>query len=202
MRSSEIPTRSRLRIESNGNAQTHLCIGFPGLPYSSPERTTALVLNTYLGGGMSSVLFQKIREQRGLAYSVYSYNDLFRDTGMFGVYVGTDQRHLKSAIEIILKETERLKRRSLTTAQVDLVKNQLKGHLVIGLESTSGRMGRLARQELMLNRFVPLRETIEAIDNVSPRDIQKLARSMFDEDRMAIATLGPANEKDLKSFIH
>jgi len=181
-------------VESNDTAQTHLCLGFPGFAYAAPKRMALMVLNTYFGGGMSSVLFQKVREQKGLAYSIYSYPDFYRDSGLFGIYLSTDAARLKQAYEIVLTECRRMKRRKLTSSALDKVKAQIKGHMMLGLESTSNRMHRLGRMELMMERFQPLRETIREIEKVTPGEVSETANLLFDENRLAVTVLGPVDE--------
>jgi predicted Zn-dependent peptidase len=175
------------------NNQTHLCLGFPGVSYAAPDKFTALALSSYLGGGMSSVLFQKVREQKGLAYSVYTYVDAYRDDGLFGAYVGTDAKQVTQAYDLILKEFRRLKKRALSVSQVEKIKAQLKGSLILAYESTTNRMNRLARQEMMSEGYHTLRQTILRIERVSPSDILELANRLFDENKLAIAVLGPVD---------
>jgi predicted Zn-dependent peptidase len=143
---------------------------------------------------MSSVLFQKIRERHGLAYSVYAYHDFFRDSGIFGFYLGTDRKHVRQAYDLILTECRRVKKRRLNANVLDKVKAQIKGHLTLGMEATSNRMNRIGRQELMTGQYFTLEEAIQAIDRVTPADIAELARLTFDESRMAITALGPIDK--------
>ncbi|MDH4158340.1 MAG: insulinase family protein [candidate division Zixibacteria bacterium] len=184
-------------FKEDDNQQTHLCLGFPGLDYAADGKTAALVLSLYLGGGMSSVLFQKIREDRGLAYTVYTFMDFYRDSGLFGAYLGTDHRRLKEAADIMLAEFARMKKRRLAPGTLEKAKNQLKGNIVLGMEATQSRMNRLGRQELMYGEFRTLERTLKEIDRVSSSDILELSNRLFDTDRMAIAVLGPADRKAL-----
>ncbi|MDZ4723025.1 MAG: pitrilysin family protein [candidate division Zixibacteria bacterium] len=186
-----------ISITSSTNNQTHFCLGFPGVSYGSKDRMTALALNAYLGGGMSSVLFQKVREEKGLAYSVYTFHDFQRDTGIFGAYLGTDVDHLQQASDIVLAECRRMKRTKLTAEKLDPVKAQIKGQLTLSLESTSNRMNRIARLELLLGRFQPLSETLKEIDRVTPSQVLELANRLFDDSKMAVAVLGPADKQAL-----
>ncbi len=194
------PTRNETKkkiIEQLDNNQTHLAIGFPGVSYSDKNRMASIALSTYLGGGMSSVLFQKIREQKGLAYSVFSFNDVYRDTGIFGAYLGTDRNNLKLALDILLKECLRMKKNRLTNSKLDLIKAQIKGQITLGLESTTSRMLRLGRQELMMGRLVTLPQTLELIDQITSSDILELSNRIFDLSRMTVAVLGPVEKSDL-----
>ncbi|MFQ5498693.1 MAG: M16 family metallopeptidase [Candidatus Zixiibacteriota bacterium] len=187
--------KKRIHIESDDNHQTHFMLGFPGLEYSAEKRIGALALNTYLGQGMSSVLFQKVREQKGLAYSVYTYHDFYRDAGIFATYVGTDKAHVRQAIDIILTEFRRLKKNRLSSSKIGEVKAQLKGQLMLGFESTSARMSRLARHELMLGEYQTLEDTIRDIDRITPSDFLELSNLFFNESEMALAILGPVDRR-------
>ena len=190
-----------LTVDSNGQNQSHLCIGFPGINYRDPLRTAVIALSTYLGGGMSSVLFQKIREQKGLAYTVYTYHETFRDAGIFGAYVATEPKSLTEALGVMLKECNKLKKKKLSALTLDQIKAQLKGNLTLAMESTSARMNRLARQELVLGRFYSLDQTLKEIDSLKSADILKVANLMFDNDKLAIAVKGPADKKALENVI-
>jgi len=190
-----------VNLARGGNSQTHLVMGFPAISYSSPEKMGVLALNAYLGGGMSSVVFQKIREELGLAYSVYTYADFYRDTGIFGAYVGTDKRHVAQSLDILLKEMERIKKRRLPTAALDQIKAQMKGQMMLGMESTSSRMNRLARQECYIRSFIPFDETLDRIDRLTPSDILEFANRAFDRSQLAVATLGPVDRKALRHVI-
>lgn len=185
-----------LKAKKDKNSQTHLCIGFPGIHYTEDFKMSAMALNLYLGGGMSSVLFQKLREQRGLAYSVYTYLDYYKDSGVFGGYIGTDKDHLRPALDIMLKEFERMRKRKLNSLTLDQVKNQLKGSIMLSMESTASRMNRLGRQEIMYGRYYDLDETIAAVDRVTASDVMMMANRIFDRERMAVAVLGPTNNGD------
>ena len=190
----EPPRTHKTNIEKNDSKQTHLCFGFPALPYESSERMVMLALSSYLGGGMSSVLFQKIREDRGLAYSVYSFNDFYRDTGIFGIYLGTDSKHLRKAVEVVMAEVRLLKKKRLTSTQLGQLKSQMKGHLILSQESTNSRMNRLARQELLIGSYQPLTDMVVDIEKVSTKRIQDLANQVLDESCAVAAVLGPVSK--------
>ncbi len=185
----------------NKSAQTHVVIGWPGLAYNDNKKMAALALNNYLGGGMSSVLFQKIREDKGLAYSVYTYHDFYRDSGIVGAYVATDGTHLAEATSIILEETDKLKRRRLPKSRVDEIKEQLKGHLTLSMESTTSHMNRMARQELMMGEYQSLAEILKQIDAVTPSDILELANLMFNRSAVTITALGPVKKNALDHVV-
>ena len=183
------------KVVDDGNNQTHLCLGYPGLAYTDPQRTCVSVMNAYLGGGMSSVLFQKIREEKGLAYTVYTFHDFYQDAGIFGAYMATDKNHLPQTIEISLKEFDRLKKRRLTNTRLDQVKTQIKGLMALSMESTSARMNRLARHELMFGKYIPLSNTLKDIDKVSPSDILEMANRIFDNSHLTGTVSGPADSQ-------
>ncbi len=172
-------------------SQAHLCLGRQACPYRAPQRYPLLVLDTLLGTGMSSRLFQNIREKLGLAYSVYSYLQLFGQTGLFGVYLATDPAKLSKAVELILNEFVSIKKEGLTKEELFLTKSQLKGNLMLNLENTSNRMIRIAEQEIYEGQLYPLDETIAAIDAVSEEQIQQVAHWLFAPERLCLALVEP-----------
>jgi len=175
--------------------QAHLLLGTPGLSVAHPGRYAFFLLNTILGGGMSSRLFQEIREKRGLAYSVYSFLSSFIDNGMLGVYVGVGESTLGQALQLILREMRKLAAGSLKPKELRAAKEQLKGNLLLSLESTDSRMTRLAKNELYFNRFVGTEEIIEGIERVSVEEVCTLARELFRPDYLSLTVLGPVTEK-------
>ena len=187
-----------ISLNPDGINQTHICIGFPGVKYADNERTPALAIATYLGGGMSSVLFQKIREEKGLAYSVYTYHDSYRDAGIFGAYLATDAKGAPAAVSIIVQECAKLKKKKLTKEKLDQIRAQLIGNLTLGMESTSARMNRLARQELILGDYRSLDDTIKEIEKLKATGILNLANHLFDLSNVAVAVKGPAQKKALE----
>lgn len=184
-----------IKFAADTNSQTHLCLGYPGLEYGAKDKIAALALNAYLGGGMSSVLFQKIREERGLAYATYTFHDFYRDAGVFGAYLGTDKKHLKQAIDIILTEFDRVRKRRLPRAKLDTIKGQMKGQLALGMESTSNRMNRLARQELMLQPYQSYKQMLKEVDKITSSQILELSNQLFDNSTVALTVLGPADRQ-------
>lgn len=189
------PDSAQVKMTPHDSSQTQFCVGFPGLSYDDPGKMALSLMASYLGGGMSSVLFQKIREQRGLVYSVFSFVDFFKDAGVFGVYLGTDQVHLREAYDLIMTECRKLKRRKLSSNTLDTVKAQIKGHITLGMESTSARMHRLGREELLSSRHMSLDDALHAIDQVSISDVLRVANTTFDESRLTLAALGPVDPK-------
>lgn len=159
--------------------QCHICSGVESIPYTSAERYPAIALNAWLGSGMSSRLFQTIREKQGLAYSVYSYVDFFKDTGIFSFYLGTDVRKASKALKILRKELERLTETPLKESVVKKIKSQLKGNILLGLESTQRRMSRIAKNEIYFQRLISLDESIEKIEHINSMFLLETAQKIF-----------------------
>ncbi len=193
------PDTARVKHSPSDNGQTHFCIGYPGIPFAERDKLAAVLLTTYLGGGMSSVLFQKVREERGLAYSVFAFHDAYRDAGIFGVYMATDKDRLHEAYDVVARELRKVRKGRLSATRLDRIKNQVRGQFSLSLESTASRMSRLARNELMLGKQVSINRTLKEIDRVTPSQILEIANRMLDDSRLAIATLGPA---DTRIFDH
>jgi predicted Zn-dependent peptidase len=179
-------------------SQTHICLGTRALCFDDPRKFVLLVLNTLLGGGMSSRLFQTIREQHGLAYSVFSFHDFMLDTGLFGVYLGTDPERAEQAMALLRQELRRLQEEQITAAELNRTINQLKGSLMLGLESTSSRMSRLAKMEIYLGTYVTLDEVCAGIESVTAGQIQQLAQELFAEERLTSTIIRPATENGMR----
>ena len=171
--------------------QAHLCISTRGLPVTDPGRYALSLVNSILGGNMSSRLFQEIRERRGLAYSVYSFVSSHVDTGMFGVYAGVAPQNAIDTVRLILKEMRKLKNERISDAELDAAKEFTKGNLLLAAESVDNQMVRLAQNEIHFGRYFPLAEVIDNIDAVTPDDILDLANSLFKKQQLALTTLGP-----------
>jgi predicted Zn-dependent peptidase len=170
--------------------QVQICLGVEAPPVNDKDRYAVYMLNTMLGGGMSSRLFQTIREDRGLAYSIYSEMSPFRDTGSLCVYAGTAVDKTQEVLELTLRELRRLKEETVSVAELKRAKDQLKSNIVIGLESSSSRMANLARQQMYFGRFFGVEEITAEIDAVTPDDVQALARRMFRPEALALTLLG------------
>ena len=170
--------------------QVHLCFGTLGVPYDHPQRYAFHVLNTLLGGGMSSRLFQEIREKRGLAYSVYSFQSCFLDTGLLGVYAGTAPESVEQVVELLRKEFRDLKERPVTSLELSIAKEQLKGNLLLSTESTSNRMSKLAMNEIYFGRQMDIQDVVREIDAVREEDVQALSQELFRPELMHMALLG------------
>jgi len=184
-------THARLSLRHKKSLeQVHLCLGVPCHPLPHERRYVTSVLNTLLGGGMSSRLFQNIREKRGLAYAVFSEISAYRDTGCISVYAGTSRESVRQVVGLILDEFKRLKDDPVPAEELRRAKDNLKGSLMLGLESTTSRMANLARQHLYFGRFFSLDEMLESIEQVTADQIQQCAQDFFDQRHMALAVLG------------
>jgi len=177
-------------VKSKETSQAHVCLGVPSVSFKDRRRYACLILNTVLGGGMSSRLFQKVREERALAYSIYSYHDFYEDTGVLGIYLATSPEQVAPAVDLVLDELVKIKSGKLSRSEMESAKEQLKGNLVLGLESTSSRMNRLARNEILLGEHVPLKKALEAIDAVKPSEVADQTNTLFSESRFSASFLG------------
>jgi len=175
--------------------QMHVCLGTLGISQSAEERYAAYLLNTALGGGMSSRLFQEVREKRGRAYSVYSFLSSYSDAGYLGIYVGTSAEWVEEVIAIILRELKGLKHDGLRTDELTRVKNQLKGNLLLGLETSDSRMSRIAKNELYFGSDIAPEEVAARIDATTNEQIVGLAERLLRPEAMAITLLGDLKGK-------
>jgi predicted Zn-dependent peptidase len=170
--------------------QVQICLGVPSPPVADESRFATLILNTVLGGGMSSRLFQTIREERGMAYSVYSDITPYRDTGALCVYAGTSAGKALECIDLIMAEFARLKQEPLSQEELTRAKDQLKGNILMGLESSNSRMANLARQEMYFGHFFTSDEIIARVEAVQAEHVQRMAQQIFDPERIAVTLLG------------
>lgn len=173
--------------------QTHLILGRRGLDYDHEDKFRLLLANTVLGGGMSSRLHQNVREKYGYCYTISTFNQSYKDTGLFGIYVGTDLDYVQHVRELINKELNQLKEEKIPWKELQEAKAQLKGKLVLSLESTSNRMSRLAKSEIYYDRFITIDELIEEIDSVTAEEIREFAQDFFNNDLYSEALLVPEN---------
>ncbi len=173
--------------------QVHICIGVPSYPISHHLRYACYILNILLGGGMSSRLFQNIREKRGLAYSVFSELVLFRDAGCLLVNAGTSLKSAREVVRLTLDEFRRFKQEPVPADELRRAKDQLKGSLMLSLESTSSRMANLARQHIYFGRVYTLDEMLAGIEAVTPEQLQAIAVEFFQPDKSALTVLGELN---------
>jgi predicted Zn-dependent peptidase len=181
--------------------QAHICIGGPGISTAHPLRYAGFVLNTALGGGMSSRLFQEVREKRGRVYSIYSFISSFIDSGYFGVYAGTNPEWVDEVLEVTVAELRKVEHDGLTPAELSRAKSQLQGNMLLGMESTDSRMNRLARNEISFRRDVPLEELSEGIEAVTNDMIVELASTWFKPDKLAMVLLGDLKGRKLTAEV-
>ncbi len=187
--------RNDVRVYTKDISEAHICIGVPSVSQTSEDRYPLFVLNTLLGGGVSSRLFQEIRENRGLAYSVYSYTSMYIDTGLWGVYAGVSKKRIREVAELIIQEMLSLKD-TLTDEELDKAKRHLKGNMILGLESTNSRMNNIARQEICFGRYISPDEISKAVEMVSMRQIRELSERLLTKKSLAITAYGPL-QKDV-----
>jgi predicted Zn-dependent peptidase len=187
-------THARIALRSKKELeQVHLCLGVPSYPLPHHQRFACYVLNTLLGGGMSSRLFQNIRERQGLAYAVFSELSPYRDTGCLSIYAGTSIESARKVVQSIMNEFRQLKQNSISPEELRRAKDHLKGSLMLSLESTSSRMSNLARQEMYFQRFFTLDELVESIESVDFESVQRIAQTFFDPKQIALTILGNLN---------
>ncbi len=185
---SRIVLRNKKALE-----QVQICLGVPSHPIAHARRHASYILNTVLGGGMSSRLFQNIRERQGLAYSIYSDLTPYRDTGCMSVYAGTSRESAVKVVTSIVSEFRKLKSEPVPEEELRRAKDQLKGSLMLSLESSTARMSNLARQEMYFDHFYTLDELIERIESVTSAELQELAQEFFRTESIAVTVLGNLN---------
>ena len=192
--------RFSLKTNQNGTKQTHVCLGLPNVSFSDPDRYAISALNAYLSSGMSARLFQKVREEAGYCYNIYSYQEYFRDSGLFCVYFGSDVKYVVKATNIVLKELHRLKEKLLGRVDVSQVKEQIKGSLILSQESMYNRMNRIANQEMMLESYIDLESNCRIIDKITASQIRDVANKILDADKLTFCSLGPFKKKELEKI--
>jgi len=181
--------------------QAQVCLGCKGLNVTHDDRFGFMALNTILGNSMSSRLFQEVREQNALAYSIYSYVTSYRDTGLLTIYAGTDPANTLQAIQLIVKELRKLRDEGITPAEETRVRDQIKGNLVLSLESSNSHMGRIARQEIYFGKYLSVDDTIKAVDKVTAEQIQRIAQQLFTQESLSLSILGPLSKSDVPDAV-
>ena len=180
--------------------QAHVVLGWEIVPYDHPDRYPLLMLNNILGGGMSSRLFQIIREKTGLAYSIFTFQDYYRDTGILGAYLGCDDSKVAQAVNLLVQEVDKIKAGDISDAEFSATKLQLSGNLMLGLESSTNRMNRLARNELYLGRFIGINETMKNIERVSKDDLVRVANMYMTPENSSLVVLGPVKKSVINAI--
>jgi predicted Zn-dependent peptidase len=202
IRNSELcnsPTlRSGVFQHSKPLEQVHLCLGVAGIHQSHPMRYAAYILNTILGGGMSSRLFQEIREKRGKAYSVYSFLSSYKDVGYLGVYAGTSLEWVEEVVDLILLEMRRLMAGEIGEGELERTKGQLIGNMILGLETSDSWMSHIAKNEIYFGRVLSLEDISQGVRSVSRSDIVELAGAILRPERMALTVLGDVEKGKLE----
>ncbi len=188
-------SRPTLRFQVKDTEQYHVCLAGPGLRRDDPRRYAAALLDAIVGGSASSRLFQEIREKRGMAYSVYTYGSQYVDAGQVGLYVGTREENLRECLDVIAAELRDVGTGNIRPGELERAKENMKGRLLLSLESTSARMTRLGKATVTGTEIVPIDETERRISQVSAEDVAALARELFAPQRLSVAGIGPSEEK-------
>ena len=192
------PSQGGYHIEDRREIQqAHICLGTIGLAKNDPRRYALEILSTVLGGGMSSRLFKRIREELGLVYTVFSGSSYFSDSGLFTIYLGTEPKNAAQALEVCWEEIDRLQREPVPTETLQLAKEKIKGNMLLGLESSHARMTRLGVAEIYRNHVSP-EEVIARMMVVTTEDVQKIAQELFARNVFTLTVVGP--ERQLKSL--
>jgi predicted Zn-dependent peptidase len=181
----------RVYLDKREVSQCYICLGCEGLPYSDDRRYATVLLSLLLGGGMTSRLFQEVRERHGLAYSVFCTSEFYSNTGVFLVFLAVDPKKARTALRRVARELKRLKRDGLTSKDLKSTKEQLKGNLVLGIESTSARMTRLARQEFYLGEGLPLEESVRNVMVVRRDRVMAEAKRLLRPSKFSLVVVGP-----------
>ncbi|HDK16813.1 MAG TPA: insulinase family protein [Nitrospirae bacterium] len=189
---------AKINIVTKDLSESHICLGLKGLPYRSEERYSMHLLNTILGSGISSRLFQNVRENRGLVYSIYSYHVAYFDTGLWGVYAGTDKKHVGEVVNLTVDEIKALPD-SITADELRRAGAQLKGNLILALESTSNKMTNIAKQEIYYGQYFSPEEIIKMVESVTLDNVRALAQRLVGNGPLALTVYGNVKENDLRN---
>lgn len=185
------PFTSGIHLEDRDIGQDHLCVAFPGPAIASEDRYAFSLLSNVLGGGSTSRLFEKIREEAGLAYAIGTFEAFYKKTGVMGVYAAVAPQNAQQTTEMIFEELRQIRETVTPEEELNRNREQIKGHLLMAMESTFTRMARLAKSLIYHNRFVPVEELIDKLDAVTATDLQTAAQHYFQADRCTVTTLGP-----------
>jgi predicted Zn-dependent peptidase len=191
--------KKQVNLHNKDLEQVHLCLGTKALPQNSPKRYIGYIVNTILGGGISSRLFQEIREKRGLAYSVYSYILSHSDAGTFVVYAGTKKEQLTEVTELILGLMNTLKNEPITSAEMLFAIAHLKGNLLLSLESTDNRMTKIAKNEIYFDRQISIPEIVSGLERVTANDIMELCNELFQDCYLTLELMGKLDDLSITS---
>jgi len=181
--------------------QVHFCIGMPGLRQTSEKRFVKYALNLILGGSISSRLFQKIREEKGLVYAICSFFSSFSDAGILGIYGGASPGNIEEILKLVMNEFDEIINKGISSKEMKIAKTHLKANFLLALENTSNRMSKLAKQEIYFNKFFTIEETLKGIDIVKKEDVQELSKKLFRKESIVFAATGPLKEDlDIRQF--
>lgn len=192
--------KSEIAVYPKDLSEVHICFGVEGLPYASEDRYALALLNAILGSSVSSRLFQEVREKKGYAYSIYSFISSYLDTGFWAVYAGTGRKKAVAVTELIIKEMKGLYD-TISDTELRRTKDQLKGNIVLGLESTSSRMQNIARQEMYYGRYFSQKDMIKEIESVSIEHVKDLAYRLVNKGKMSMTLFGPVKGEDFKGLL-
>jgi predicted Zn-dependent peptidase len=192
----------RINVLTKKTEQAHICYGAKALYAGHKDRFILSILDNILGGGMSSRLFQEIRERRGLAYAVYSYHSLYSETGLLAVYAGTSPSNVSEVVKLIKEEILKIVEEGVTKQELHRAKEHIKGQLVLSLESTGRRMTRLGKVEMTHGELLTLDEIVARISAVTLSDVKRLAEDIFDPKQMVLTLIGPLDEEKLTNLIN
>lgn len=179
-----------IKTKEKDTEQVHLCIGFNGIEHGNDKLYSLLAINNIFGGGMSSRLFQKIREKKGLVYSIYSYPSAYKEAGLFTIYAGMNPENLKTVAELVSNEIKQLKRKGILPYDLEKSKEQLKGNYILGLESTSSRMNSIGKSELMLGIIDTPEEVLSKINSINITTINEVIETIFNLDEVGVSIVG------------
>jgi predicted Zn-dependent peptidase len=193
--------RPHTALYNRPTEQAHVVLGTQGLPRQHPARFALAVLDNILGGGMSSRLFQKIREERSLAYSIFSYHSMYVETGLMAVYAGTNPENISSVLELIKEEIDLLLDKGITPDELERAKGHIKGNLVLSLEDSGSRMTRLGKAEVCQGEILSLDDLLKRIDAVSEDDVRKLAKDLFGARKLVVTAIGPFEDKEIQGHL-
>ncbi len=184
----------RIQLIPKDLEQVHLCMGMRGPSQTDESRFLCHLLNVVLGNSMSSRLFQEIRENRGLAYSIYSFVNSHEDTGLFGIYAGVAPENVQETLDIIHRQLTVLCREAIPEAELNAAKEYLKGSMYLNAESTDSRMNRLAKNEFLFGRYIPFEEVEQKVDQVTSASVQRWFEEVYEPSRVALTLFGPVEE--------
>ena len=180
--------------------QVHLCVGFESVAAGHKDRYAVYALNSVLGGSVSSRLFQEIREKRGLSYSIYSFLSGYSDSGTITVYAGIRAREVERVLDLVHREIRKLARHGIDGHELKRTKDQMKGSLMLSLESSHSRMNKLAKDELIAGTHTTLENLLAEIDGVTEQQVFQIAQNLFIGDRIALTGLGPLSSRQVEGL--